>query len=32
MEGIVSLIAIPWVVAICILGIYLATKKVDDNE
>jgi hypothetical protein len=32
MSGIVSLIAIPWIVAICIFGIYLATKKVDDDE
>jgi len=32
MEGIVSLIAIPWIAAICIFGIYLATKKVEDDE
>ena len=32
MEGIVSLIAIPWIAAIGIFGIYLATKKVKDDE
>jgi len=32
MEGIVSLIAIPWIVMIGIVGIYLATKKVDDDK
>ena len=32
MSGIVSLIAIPWIVLICLFGIYLATKKVDDDK
>lgn len=32
MEGIVSLIAIPWIAVICLVGIYLATKKVDDDK